>query len=157
MASKEVDKAAEVPVARPLNAAQLELQRNVLERVDQMGAWSDTSGLLEQILNAPNLDVARKVFETHDVKLYLGKRVTVVDVSFAQSAEQYAGSLGVFALIKLVDENTGEASTVTCGAESVVAWLLRARELDTFPAVVVFSPVQTAGGFTAYNVDLADF
>jgi hypothetical protein len=141
---------------RVLSAGQLAVQQDVFARIDELDAWADTSGLMLQILNAPTVDAARKVFETHDIKPWLNRPVEVQQVTFERSSDQYAGTLGVFALIKLVDKSTGEVHVCTCGAESVVAWLVRFGN-EVLPCELVFTATTTTGGYTAYNVDLANF
>ena len=156
MASPKVPKDA-TPVVSPRMLATREY---VNATVTTAGLWADTSGLIDDILNAASLEKALKVFDSTPAEKVLDKPLTVEAVSFLPSQFDDDGTgVGVFALIRAIDRETGEVLTVSCGAASIVATLLKAQVEEWLPAdLKITQGSKTANGFYPLNLEpIGDF
>lgn len=128
--------------------------------VTTAGLWADTSGLIDDILNAASLEKALKVFDSTPAEEVLDVPLTIENVTFLPSQfDDNMTGVGVFALIRAMDRNTGEMLTISCGAASVAATLLKAQVEGWLPAdLKITQGSKTANGFYPLNLEpIGDF
>lgn len=88
---------------------------------------SGTENILRKILSAKTWDELDEPWETSDIDDILGKDLSVTKVTRRPSS--YAGGLGVFLVVHLMDQKTGQEYVKTTGSVSVVAQFARAYAL----------------------------
>lgn len=105
----------------------------LLERFAEMAVMipSDpgegTENIMRQILAAENWDDLDAPWETSDIEDILGKTLRVTSVKRLPST--FAGGLGMFLVVGLIDPKTQTTYTKTTGSISVVAQFARAYAL----------------------------
>ena len=76
---------------------------------------------------------------------------TLNSVEFRNS-EVEGASLGIFAVMHIVLQDTGEITVMTCGAAGVVTRLVKLIEFDALPIRLRISATKTKGGYTALDL-----
>lgn len=87
--------------------------------------------LLAQIINAQDVNDLDAPWRSDGLTAYLGKRLRIDGLR--RMASEFGGGLPFFLIVEAGDLETGERVTVTTGAVSVVAQLVRAWSLGAIP------------------------
>lgn len=110
--------------------------------------------IMERILAA---DTFEEVFTQQNLTPWrnlLDRAVVVKDVHFNRSTIEGAGA-PVYAVVDLVDVETGEAHTVTCGGQNVLAQLVTAIRNGWLDRPVRMIENKTANGYGALWLEAA--
>lgn len=89
--------------------------------------------ILTQLLAAGSVDQLNAPWDTDAVDKIAGHQIRVDEITRRPS--DFAGGLGMYLVCKGVDQGTGERVTLTTGAVSVVAQLVRAYFIGGLPIV----------------------
>ena len=108
--------------------------------------------IVEQILAAPDVEAIFSTFDARPIADYLGKPLEVRGVKWNRSSFQEGPP--VFAVVRGVDLETGEAFTGTCGGRSVMAALFAFGRMNAYPIAlkIIESPNPTPDGFRPYRI-----
>lgn len=106
-----------------------------------------SNAIVARILDAASVDDVFGASDTTTAQEVLGVGLRINGLSLGESS--YDGGLPAYAVLDAVDIGTGKSLTVTCGAASVVAQLIKLHQLGAFPIDVVLreSEHQTARGY----------
>ena len=152
--ANELDIFDDIAAAEIVNEFPLARKLHIADRITEAGAWA-AGDYVETILNADTLESATGVFDNNTAEDYENIRLVFEGASFLPSTKKDS-RLGVYAIIRAVVPDTGELVTFTCGGETVVATLIRAREQgDWFPFEATLTKgAKTAAGFQPWNLVL---
>lgn len=89
------------------------------------------ASILEAILNAADMRATNDVWAKRDLGAYKD-RVIIIE-SASRSKSDFKDGLGIFVVVSLVLEDTGEAVTATTGSMSNVAQIVKAYANEEFP------------------------
>lgn len=105
------------------------------------------ASIIEAILGTVNVGDLDKPWDAKDPEALCNEWLIVTDAS--RSMSDYADGLGVFLVVKAVQDDTGEEITFTTGSMAVVAQIVRAYAGDMFPlkCKMVMSDKPTKGGY----------
>lgn len=129
-----------------LPAALVETYAALLDSVPDAGG-DGMAGILEAIAEAGDLDDLDAPWRSGGLGAYVGTPLTLTGLRKMPS--DYAGGLPWFLVVEGAVTATGEKITVTTGAVSVVAQLVKAWQLGRFPLRVI--PRQSARPNAAGN------
>jgi hypothetical protein len=87
--------------------------------------------ILRQIANAESAYDLDKPFRAEGLRDYVDE--TIIVESIKKSESEYEGGLGVFLVVNIIREETGERETVTTGSLGVVGTLLKANAVGWLP------------------------
>lgn len=91
----------------------------------------DELAIVEQLLSAGTVEQLDRPWDSDSLEQYLGRRITILSARWRQS--DYADGLGIYLILELVDEGTGEAAIAMTGSTSIVAQILQANHLVGLP------------------------
>lgn len=118
---------AELAIMNDQNMAAFESFLSTVPEVDE-GSYEN---ILVKLMNASNVYELDSPFTTDSLAEYKDQPIDIT--SIRQAPSEFAGGLGVYLLIDLVDLGDGSESTVSTGSVSIVAQLVRANTLGLFP------------------------
>lgn len=110
--------------------------RNVAELIDMVPEIEDGDELaiVAQIIQAGDLAELDRPWRTTEFDRFFETQIRVTGMR--RRASDFAGGLGIYLILDVVDESTGELHTVTTGSTSCVAQLLAAHAMEGLPLVV---------------------
>lgn len=152
MPNNEVAVPAPGTVATPQSRQEMFVQA-IGDRIVQTGKYAGASGFLGQALSAESLAEATATEDLLAADQHLGERFTFQGCVFADS--ELDGQLPFFAIIDVVQHDTGAVTKMACGGTRVVATLLRATEMGWFPFDASIESVPLGNGKSALNLVLA--
>jgi hypothetical protein len=148
--------AAEVAVKQdnapaPISAEVAQRVRDAVEGIP----GDDGSGaerIITALLDAKTIDDLNAPWDGTSGRNLNGRRLTIRGIS--QRSSQFADGAGIFLVADAVDSKTGEQTTFTTSAISVVIQLARAWQLGLFPIIadIVVAERPTEAGFYPYHL-----
>ena len=115
-----------------------------------------TEDILRQVLQAKTWDQLDDPWQTAEIKDVLNKPMRLVAVKKLPS--RYAGGLGIFLVLTLVDPKTGEKKVKSTGSLAVVAQVVRAYFLGVTAMTIVWRQAEPnlETGFKPEHLDIID-
>jgi len=110
--------------------AELEMFSSMLDIVQDIdeGGYED---ILRSIAGAETAYDLDKPFRAEGLRSYVDEVIIIESIKKAES--EYEGGLGVFLVVNIIREETGERETVTTGSIGIVATLLKANAVGWLP------------------------
>lgn len=93
------------------------------------------------ILGAPDADSLDSPWRGEGMRKYVDKVLTVRGIRAGES--DYPNGLGIFLIVDVKVNESGEILTVTTGSTAIVLQLLKANALDAFPLQVIPKQAQS--------------
>jgi hypothetical protein len=143
-----------VPASSEVAPISDELRQKVIAAVEGIPGDDGTGGeaIVRQLLDAQTIDDLNAPWEGTSGRNLNGKRLEIRGVT--QRPSSFNEGAGIFLVADATDTKTGEASTFTTSALSVVIQLARAYQLGLFPIIadIVVAERPTARGFYPYHL-----
>lgn len=113
------------------------------------------ASIIEAILNTADVHELGSPWGEKDQDALVGKWLIFTEAS--RSVSDFKG-LGVFLVVQAVDCKTGEKLTTTTGSVNIVAQLVRAYTLDSFPlkARIMKAERPTKNGYWPLHLEIAE-
>lgn len=147
---------AEAPgeyIVAPIRRDIVTAYESMLASVPDAGG-NGLDGILEAIARATRVTDLDSPWRTAGLEAYRNVRLRVTGIRKLPS--DYTGGLAWFLVIDAAIAQTGELVTITTGALSVVAQLVKAWSMDTFPLDVFprMAERASAGGFYPWHLEI---
>lgn len=131
-----------------------ELRARVIAAVEGIPGddGSGAENIVRQLLDATTIDDLNEPWESTSGKKLNGRRLEIRSIT--QRASSFEEGAGIFLVADAVDASSGEQTTFTTSALSVVIQLARAWQLGMFPIIadIVVAERPTARGFYPYHL-----
>jgi hypothetical protein len=107
--------------------------------------------MMNQVLSANRIEDLFDTGVTHAADA-VDRPFELNNVEFRNSDVE-GGTLGIFSVMHVTFQDTGEIGVVTCGAAGVVTRLVKLVEFDALPIRLKIRATKTKGGYTALDLE----